>query len=273
MNFIPNPDWQPLASGTGQSNGGVWVTSDGWVVKRLVPGVEDVRHHAYWERQALVAESGIVARTPGLRSPKYYRVLRDAEGITLLSEYVETAPVDPLSLAQALERFAAASLEEPSWGARDVLRDRLATVEARGGWSVLLQHEEVPPSLRDTIRTLWERRSAVLAELDALPRVPTHGDAHPLNLSGRHGDDVVALDWEQFGFGPTGFDLGYLLIAVDNPEELLPGDSPVRRGAILTAALTAVSRAAWSLGQPSPGDHLARLLQLGYIVEEASQAA
>jgi aminoglycoside phosphotransferase (APT) family kinase protein len=102
--------------------------------------------------------------------------------------------------------------------------------------------------------------------------VPTHGDAHPLNLSGRHGDDVIALDWEQFGFAPTGFDLGYLLIAVDHPDDLLPADLLVRRGAVLTAALTAVSRAAWSLTQPSSGDHLARLQQLTYIVEEASQA-
>jgi hypothetical protein len=261
-----------LTSGTGQSNGGVWVTTEGWVVKRLVPGVADVRHHAYWERQALVAESGIVARTPGLRSPKYVRVVRDADGITLLSEYVETAPVDPLSLASALERFARASIEEPAWGARDVLRNRLATVERRGGWSGLLLHEDLDAGLRSSLQALWVRRSAALAELDALPRVPAHGDAHPLNLSGRHGRDVIALDWEQFGFAPAGFDLGYLLIAAPAESSLLPGDSPTRRGAVLTAAYTAASRAAWSLTQPSPGDHLDRLRQLAYIVEEANQA-
>ena len=248
----------------------MWVTADGWVVKRLVPGVEDVRHHAYWERQALVAESGIVARTPGLRSPKYYRVLRDAEGITLWSEYVETAPVDPVSLASALGRFAKASIDEPSWGTRDVLRNRMAVVEQRGGWDALFELEELDQPLRETIKALWVRRSAALAELDALPRVPTHGDAHPLNLCGRHGQDVIAFDWEQFGFGPAGFDLGYLLIAL--PELPLGGDSAVRRGAVLTAALTAVSRAAWSLDQSSAGDHVERLRELTYIVEEASQA-
>jgi len=278
MNFVPNPDWQPLASGSGQSNGGVWVTTDGWVVKRLVPGAEDVRHHAYWQRQALVAESGIVARTPGLRAPKYLRVLRDADGISLLSEYVESAPIDAINLALALGRFAKASIAEPEWGARDVLRDRMATVERRGGWEALLELEELDEPLRTALRALWVRRSAALAELDGLPRVPTHGDAHPLNLSGRHGNDVIAFDWEQFGFGPAGFDLGYLLIAAALPrdEELFDdlllaagGDTSVRRGAVLTAALTAASRAAWSLDQPSPGDHVERLVALEPIIAEA----
>ena len=270
VNFVPRSDWQPLTSGTGQANGGVWVTADGWVVKRLVPGAEDPRHHAYWQRQALVAESGIVARTPGLRSPKYLRVARDAEGITVWSEYVEAAPVDPLSLASALGRFAEASIEEPAWGARDVLRDRMVVVEQRGGWDALLELEELGPGLRQSVAALWVRRNAALAELDALPRVPTHGDAHPLNLCGRHGEDVIAFDWEQFGLGPAGFDLGYLLIAL--PALPLEGDSAVRRGAVLTAALTAVSRAAWSLDQASAGDHVERLQELSYIVEEASQA-
>ncbi len=272
----PKGDWQRLTSGTGRASGGVWVTSEGWVVKRLVPGVEDMRHHAYWQRQALVAESGIVARTPGLRAPKYLRVVRDPDGISLLSEYVESAPIDPVSLSMALGRFAKAPIAEPEWGARNVLRDRMATVEARGGWAALLELEELEEPLRQAIRALWVRRYAALAELDDLPRVPTHGDAHPLNLCGRHGQDVIAFDWEQFGFGPVGFDLGYLLISstpFDQGELLLAtaGDASVRRGAVLTAALTAVSRAAWALDQPSPGDHVERLRELAPLIEDATQ--
>jgi hypothetical protein len=286
MNFAPKADWQPLTSGTGQSNGGVWLTAEGWVVKRLLPGVTDPRHHAYWERQALVAESGILARTPGLRCPKYMRVMRDAEGISLLSEYVESAPIDAIDLALALGRFAKAPIEEPEWGARDVLRDRLRTVEARGGWASLLELEELEEPLRRALRALWVRRYAALDELDALPRAPAHGDVHPLNLRGRHGRDVIAFDWEQFGFAPAGFDLGYLAIAVALPldeavfdeegfDDLVLAvdcDSLVRRGAVLTAALTAASRAAWSLDQPSPGDHLDRLLALTPLITEAADA-
>jgi aminoglycoside phosphotransferase (APT) family kinase protein len=125
---------------------------------------------------------------------------------------------------------------------------------------------------------LWVRRHAALAVLDSLPRMPTHGDAHPANLLGRDGNDVLAIDWEQFSLAPAGFDLGYLLLSVDTPlEELLEahgGDTAVvRRGAVLVAAYTAVSRAAWSLTQPEPGDHVGRLAKLSAIVDEAAWIA
>lgn len=263
MTWQPSPTWRPLTAGTGQSTGGVWLTADGEVVKRLVPGVADPRHHAYWLRQALVAESGIVATTSGLRSPTCLAVERDSDGITLRMAHVEPAAWSPLALADALGRFARLPLTEPTWGARDVLRDRLATVERRGGWSALPQYEH-----------LWTRREAALAVLDSLPRIPTHGDAHPINLLGRHGDDVLAIDWEQFGLGPPGFDLAYLLLAVDTPlDELLTAhgtDGDVRRGTVLVATYTAISRAAWSLTQPNPGDHLNRLTHLAPVLDEAT---
>ncbi|MFB6722547.1 phosphotransferase [Kribbella sp. NPDC056345] len=263
---------RPLEPSTGQSNGGVWITADGHVAKRLVPGVTEPRHHAYWERQALVAESGIVAGTPGLRSRCYLAVQREADGITVVSEYVEPVEVDAARLAEALGRFGRVQVDEPPWSARDVLRDRMAAVEARGGWEVLWDH--VSGTLRDALRRLWVRRFAALAELDALPRVPTHGDAHPGNLSGWDGENVVAVDWEQFGVGPVGFDLGYLVVALpEHAASMLAVDSVVRRGAVLTAAFTVASRAAWSLGQPDPGDHLERLRQLAYYIEEASSQA
>ncbi|MFI5692605.1 phosphotransferase family protein [Kribbella sp. NPDC051586] len=267
MPWQPSPDWQPLTSGTGQATGGVWLTPDGQVVKRLVPGVEDERHHAYWQRQALVAESGLVSATPGLHAPTFLGLDRDATGITLRTAYTPAADWTPEALAEALGRFARSSVAEPAWGARGVLRDRLATVERRGGWEVLERHE-----LGSTaIRQLWSRREAALVMLDRLPRVPTHGDAYPANLLGRDGDDVVAIDWEQFGLGPAGFDLGYLALAVNTPLDALlatHGDD-VRRGAVLVAAYTGVSRAAWSLGRADAGDHVARLASLSPIVDEA----
>ncbi len=91
---------------------------------------------------------------------------------------------------------------------------------------------------------------------------------------------MIAIDWEQFGLGPTGFDLGYLLLAADLPlDDLLvayaatgePVDlRAVRRGAIITATYTAISRATWSLTQPEPGDHLTRLTRLSDLVFEAA---
>ncbi|MEU4293630.1 phosphotransferase [Kribbella sp. NPDC026596] len=227
MPWQPSPDWQPLTAGTGQATGGVWLTPDEQVVKRLVPGIQDPRHHAYWERQALVAESGVVATTPGLRSPACLAVERDPTGITLRMAYVPPAPWTPVALAAALGRFARSSVTEPSWVARDV------------------------------------------------PRTPSHGDAHPINLIGRDSDDVLAIDWEQFGLAPTGFDLACLLLAGNTPlDDLLAAHAGntdvVRRGVTLIAAYTTVSRAAWSLTQPTPGNHVNQFLMLSNVVEEAA---
>ena len=220
MTWGPSPGWQPLTSGTGQSNGGVWRTPEGWVVKRLVPGVEDPRHHAYWRRQPLLAESRLLEATPGLRAPhlpegrvgRGWRDHLDSRGLTghrcrrvarrgpPAADGRSPAAPDPLFLAAALGRFARAPAPEPSWGARDVLRDRLGTVARRGGWAAL--DPMLSGDLRHVVQELWVRRDAALAELDSLPRVPTHGDAHPGNLIGRDGEDVIAIDWEQFGLGP-----------------------------------------------------------------------
>ncbi|MGC4942880.1 phosphotransferase family protein [Kribbella sp. DT2] len=273
-----HPTWTPLTTGTGH-NGGVWRTPEGTVVKRLVRGAEDPRHYTYWRRQALVAESGLVRRTPGLRAPETLRVEEDAEGITLWMEWVEPARGEPgtrslvadLLLAAALGRFARADVTEPPWGARDVLAARLETVARRGGWSAL-GSAGLSDSLLEALNRLWTHRKAALAELAALPRVPTHGDAHPVNLLGRDGDDVVAIDWEQFGLGPLGFDLGYLLLASNRSlDELVDafGDPGVRRGAVLVAAFTAASRAAWALGQPDAGGHVRRLVELEEVVHLA----
>jgi phosphotransferase family enzyme len=279
MGWEPEPDWQPVTPGT--STGGIWLTPDRWVVKRLVPGVDDPRHHAYWRRQAEVAASGIVAATPGLRSPRCLRVDRDPDGITVWTAPVTPAPTDPEMLAHALGRFATARIAEPAWAARGILRSRLDKVARRGGWTALDPH--LAPSLRRSCQLLWVRRQDVLAELDRLPQVAIHGDAHPRNLLGREGEDVVAVDWEQFGFGPVGFDLGYLLLAVNRPlEDLLAAyqdglgqadavpEDLVRRGAVLTAALTGVSRAAWALTQPDPTFHLNRLLGLSDLISQTS---
>jgi hypothetical protein len=280
MHWRPRDSWTPLTVGTGVSNGGVWRTADGFVVKRLLPGVERTDHYAYWRRQAEAASSGWFELSAGLRAPRCVKVDTDPDGITLWTEAVESAEVGPVELADALGRFALNELEPADWFARAVLRDRLANDESRGGWAPLATAPELPAELRVLCELLWARRSEVMAEFDELPHRIVHGDAHPLNLLRRDGDHVVAVDWEQFGIGPLGFDLGYLLLSTDHDlEELViayqEGSAArwpaalVRRGAVLTAAVTVVARAAWSLGQPDPGDHVERLVRLSSIVDEA----
>src|SRR5215212_7822269 len=98
----PDPGWHPLPGGTGTSTVGVWRTVLGGrpvVVKRLgAPSDRDPhelsepRHFAYWRRAADVVTAQVgIERTAGLRAPRLTSVEEDAEGITLVQDWVEDA--------------------------------------------------------------------------------------------------------------------------------------------------------------------------------------
>jgi Phosphotransferase enzyme family len=268
----PEPGWHPLPGGTGTSTVGVWRTVLGGrpvVVKRLArPGprdpaeLGDPRHFAYWRRSAdvVIARVGLDA-TPGLRAPELTSVEEDDEGITLVQDWVEDSANSGLFCAVAMGRFAGAELGDHAWLARGQLRDRLARVERRGGWPTLAR-----TTVADVADHLWQRRTALLDELDALPQVAQHGDPAPVNLPGRQGDDVVAIDWSSVGHGPVGHDLGlHMLGAREEFEPLLdayllglpPGLATLEQaaqGARVAAVLTALSRAEWALSRVAGGE-------------------
>jgi hypothetical protein len=268
----PEPGWHPLPGGTGTSTVGVWRTVLGGrpvVVKRLSrPGPRDPAelstpgHFAYWRRSAdvVIGRVGLDA-TPGLRAPELTSVEEDDEGITLVADWVEDAANSGLFCAVAMGRFAGAELGDHAWLARDQLRDRMVRVERRGGWPTLAR-----TTVADVADHLWRRRTALLDELDALPQVAQHGDPAPVNLPGRQGDDVVAIDWSCVGHGPVGHDLGlHMLGAREEFEPLLdayllglpPGlatREQAAQGARVAAVLTALSRAEWALGRVAGGE-------------------
>jgi aminoglycoside phosphotransferase (APT) family kinase protein len=260
-----------MPGGTGTSTVGVWraVLGDRPVaVKRLSAPAEhdpaelsDPRHFAYWRRAADVVTSGIVSATPGLRSPLDASVEEDLDGITIVSDWVEDAANSGLFAAHAMGRFAGSDLGNPPWLARDQLRDRLARVARRGGWTTLAR-----TTVADVADELWRRREAFLDEVDAITQVPQHGDPVPANLPGREGDEVVAIDWGMLGHGPVGADLGYyLLSAREEFEPLLdayllglPDGLATREevvlGARVTAVYTVLTRADWALARVAGGE-------------------
>ncbi|MFD3757989.1 hypothetical protein [Streptomyces sp. NPDC058622] len=67
------------------------------------------------------------------------------------------------------------------------------------------------PTERETVRTLWMRRSFPLfLGIDApdhIERVTGHGDLHWANLTGT---PLTIMDWERWGSVPVGFDAGLL---------------------------------------------------------------
>jgi hypothetical protein len=266
----PEPGWHPLPGGTGTSTLGVWRTVLGGqpvVVKRLAapgphdpPVLSDPAHFAYWRRGADVLTAALVERTPGLRALPA-AVEEDGEGITITQEWVEGAANSGLFAAHALGRFAGADLGGVRWLAQDQLRDRMRRVERHGGWRTLAR-----TSVADVAAHLWERRGALLAQLDAIAQVPQHGDPVPGNLPGRLGDDVIAVDWGTLGRGPVGADVGYFMLSArEEFEPLLEAylmglpdgvatAAEATHGARVTGVLTVLNRAEWALARVAGGE-------------------
>jgi aminoglycoside phosphotransferase (APT) family kinase protein len=92
-----------------------------------------------------------------------------------------------------------------------------------------------------------------------------HGDPVPSNLVARQGEDVVAVDWQCFGIGPVGSDLGYYALTTREDVEVLlecfldglgPGFDldAVADAARVTAVYTVLSRTEWALAQAARGE-------------------
>lgn len=266
----PEPDWVALPGGSGTSTVGVWRTALSGrpvVVKRLgapQPGdptaLTEPGNIGYWRREADVLLTGLTTASPGLRSVTA-SVEEDAEGITIIRDWVEDAASSGLFLALSIGRFAGAHLGRPTFLAQHLLGDRLARLARRGGWPTLAR-----TTVADVAEHLWARREVMLDLLDGLPQVPQHGDPTALNLPGRDGDDVLAIDWGTLGHGPVGGDLGYL--SLSSREEFeplldayllgLPADladrDAVLLGAQVVAVYTALSRAEWALARVAGGE-------------------
>jgi hypothetical protein len=276
----PEPGWTPLRPGGGASTVGLWrteVRGRPAVVKRLArpaPGdpavLSDPTHAGYWRREAEVALEPGVVDGPGLVPPPYLRVDEDVDGVTLWSQELVAVPPPALQVARALGAFGAAAPVEVPWAARRTLADRLAMAEQRGGWPTLAR-----TTLADVADHLWSRRRHWMAEYAAAPAGRLHGDAVPANFpaAGEHAGAavVVAVDWQGFGIGPLGTDLGYYALSTREDFEVLleaflagvhaererpdgDEDDRVRLAATVMCVYSALSRAEWALSRIAPGE-------------------
>jgi hypothetical protein len=273
----PEPGWTPLRPGGGASTVGLWRAEHrgrSVVVKRLVrPGpdeptvLSDPTHAGYWRREDEVALEPRIVDGPGLVPPAYLRVDEDDDGVTLWSAEVVAQPPPALQVAHALGRFAAAPYDEVPWAARRTLVDRLAMAEGRGGWPTLGR-----TPMADVAEHLWQRRAHWLGEYAATPTGRLHGDAVPANFPAATtaeggGADVVAVDWQGFGIGPVGTDLGYYALSTREGFDVLldaflsgvrtvrvdVDDDQVRLAATVMCVFSAISRAEWALSRVAPG--------------------
>ena len=265
----PDPSWRHLPGAGGPSTTGIWLAEqDGatWVVKRLASpdgsnrALLDRAHAGYWRREAEVARHPAVVDGPGLVPAEFGTVEEDDEGLTVWSVEVVGSPPPGLFVARALGRFAAAPYDAPSWASRHLLRDRLAMAEERGGWPTLAR-----TTLADVTDRLWRRRGHWLSRCDEGPQGRVHGDAVPTNFVASRGEDVVTVDWQCFGIGPVGADLGYYALSSREEFDVLletflrgageDADSDaVSLAARVTAVYSVVNRAEWALAQVARGE-------------------
>ncbi len=268
----PDPSWRPLRGVGGPGTAGLWSADSGgrrWVVKRLSrPSesgrtVEDPSFVGYWRREAEVALHPSVVDGPGLVPADFGAVEEDDEGVTIWAREQEGEPPPSLFVARALGRFAAAERAVPTWASRHVLADRLRLAEERGGWPTLAR-----TTLADVADRLWSRRQHFLARCETAPQGGLHGDAVPANFLAARAEDVVSIDWQCFGVGPVGTDLGYYALSCREEfdvllEAFLGGvgagvgagvdAEAIALTARVTATYTVLSRAEWALAQAAKG--------------------
>lgn len=263
----PDPAWERLRSGGGPGTVGVWATVvDGrrWIVKRLAPPedpvLHDPRHAGYWRREVEVATHPELFSGPGLVQPDVRRVDEDESGATIWTADVAGEPPNALFAARALGVLAARAVPDVPWASTSILAGRLALAERRDGWPILRSTR-----LAELTEALWERRGHWLREIADGPHGQVHGDATPGNFVGIDGDDVLAVDWQCWGSGPVGADLGYFSLSCREDFDVLldaflrglgdgVGTDAVVTAARVTAVYTVVSRAEWALALAARGE-------------------
>ncbi|SRR6266540_1470841 len=100
----------------------------------------------------------------------------------------------------------------------------------RGTMSMLRRQLEGSATRWPTeLRSIYNRLLGTfdqLAEVEALPTCLIHGDCWPLNAVLRPTQELVLIDWDGAGYGPSVLDLGKLLLAahydLSRPLEVLP---------------------------------------------------
>ncbi|HNJ78409.1 MAG TPA: phosphotransferase [Marmoricola sp.] len=253
MAWQPDPSWIPITGTHGPTTEGIW-THQGRIIKRIRPGESDWgrEHVGYWRREAEVAANPWLVDGPGLRPVGFHLIEEDDLGVTIHSEMVLGPPPTNLQVAAALGRFALAEFTPAPWYCNSLLATRLNMVERHGGWDGMSH-----TSIADLCADLWQRRERILEAIDRGPQGRLHGDPIPKNFLTPSGSDVITIDWQCFGVGPVGLDLGYWALSAREDFEVLIdvfiGTHPERASISLAArtmlVYTAITKANQALRQ------------------------
>ncbi|MCB0032732.1 MAG: phosphotransferase [Anaerolineales bacterium] len=215
---------------------------DGTYITREM--AEDRNHFGYWQRERLVAESGLLDELPaGLTAPRFLGTTHQTETECWLwqtclgaddkwkwAEYREAA----YRLGQWQARGQAAHTDHTwlsqNWMAGWVhgpLAGIFGIVEGMNGYQHPLLSAHFAPKELDTVRQLWADRQSYLDRLADLPQTLCHLDAHRGNLCWQ-GEKLALFDWAFVGTGAVGEELAAFIgatllldyLSVDEAEKL-----------------------------------------------------
>lgn len=212
----------------------------------------EATHWAYWRREPLAYQMGLVPAGPHLTAPRCFAVTQDAMYLADVSAPAESVTVAAYRLAAWQ---ATTAVPQVPWLGGHQLAQRIAVSSL--DWSAV----DAPYALAQ----LWDRRDELLSTLDAVPVVVSHGDFHIRNLLAG-GNVTTVLDWGTLSACPLGADLAHLALSTgeDPLGAYLAGlgdrfdPALAARAYRLTAALTATSRVHWMLlrGLPAPAAYV-----------------
>jgi hypothetical protein len=204
----------------------------------LNPAAREIEHPLYWEREALVYQSGLLDDLPGgLAAPRCLAVTR-RPGDTLWL-WMEQAH-DRYGAAWPLEQYASAArclgefngaylagrpMPAYPWlcgpaalrGMLEHFAGLQAVVRDPRTWQQPLVRRALPASAPGRLLRLWSERGPLLDALERLPLTLCHKDAWRRNMfappdaAGR--DRLVMIDWAYVGPGELGMDAGDLFAA------------------------------------------------------------
>jgi hypothetical protein len=202
---------------------------DGTTLSRDYTEIQDA--FLYWRREALVAESDLLADLPaGLFVPRYLGTTQVSDGDICLwqemlppddhtwtwSNYREAAYrlgqwQGKTHISQSLPDQSQANLPwlSQNWlagwteGSLIYIIDMIAGMN---GWQYPLLLTHFSPDELAQLQQLWRERHTLLAQLATLPKTLCHLDAYYANMVWRD-SDLVLLDWANVGQAALGEEL------------------------------------------------------------------
>ncbi|HEU5098747.1 MAG TPA: phosphotransferase [Roseiflexaceae bacterium] len=245
---------------------------------------QDPRYWAYWKRELLAFQSGLLATLPpSLRAPRCYGTTEHEHNGWIWMEHIEESTGRHWSLdqfhraARQAGRCAGAFLggvplpDEPWLSApffRSVFADgdwwatHMDPAAPSNAWQSPLVQQGFSEALRSGVLRIWAEKQRFWEVIDRLPQVLCHNDFHRRNLMLRMGADgqeeLVALDWAFCGVGALGLDLGELVATSACFFEVEPEEVGELEATVLDGYLAGLQDAGWS-GDP-------QVVRLGYLV-------